>query len=251
MEAAATIPNDDRRWRVRVDLALCYRLVAHYGLTDLIYTHISARVPGTPGRFLLNRMGVAFDEMTASDLVEVGTGDPPEDSDAAPINLAGYTIHSAIHMARPDVSCALHLHSRATMAVAALERGLLPLNQISMQFYDRLAYHDYEGIALDLDERRRLIDSMGDKNAMILRNHGLLTLGDTIAKAFTRAYYLEKACQIQLDAMATGEELRLPPPEVCEHAARQFDGFYEGDAARLDWAANRRAIDRVNPGYDA
>ena len=251
MEAAATIPNDDRRWRVRVDLALCYRLVAHHGLTDLIYTHISARVPGTQDRFLLNRMGVAFDEMTASDLIEVGTGGAPEKSDAAPVNLAGYTIHSAIHMARPDVACALHLHARASMAVAALERGLLPLNQISMQFYDRLAHHDYEGIALDLDERRRLIASMGDKNAMILRNHGLLTLGDTIPKAFTRAYYLEKACQIQLDAMATGAELRLPPPEVCEHAARQFDGFYEGDAAGLGWAANRRAIDRVNPGYDA
>ena len=251
MEAAATIPNDDRRWRVRVDLALCYRLVAHHGMADLIYTHISARVPGTQDRFLLNRLGVAFDEMTASDLVEVGTGDPPEDSDAAPINLAGFTIHSAIHMARPDVSCVLHLHSRATMAVAALERGLLPLNQISMQFYDRLAYHDYEGIALDLDERRRLIASMGDKNAMILRNHGLLTLGSSVAEAFTRAYYLEKACQIQLDAMATGEPLRLPPPEVCEHAAHQFDGFYEGDAMRLGWAANRRAIDRANPGYDA
>jgi ribulose-5-phosphate 4-epimerase/fuculose-1-phosphate aldolase len=251
MEAAATIPNDDRAWRVRVDLALCYRMVAHHGLTDLIYTHISARVPGTPDRFLLNRLGVAFDEMTASDLIEVGTDGPPAESDAAPINLAGYTIHSAIHMARPDVACALHLHSRASMAVAALERGLLPLNQISMQFHDRLAYHDYEGIAFDLDERQRLIASIGDKNAMILRNHGLLALGDSIAKAFTRAYYLEKACQIQLDAMATGAELRLPPPEVCEHAARQFDGFYEGDATRLDWEANRRAIDRVNPGYDA
>ena len=251
MEAAATIPNDDRAWRVRVDLALCYRVVAHYGLTDLIYTHISARVPGTPDRFLLNRLGVAFDEMTASDLIEVETGAAPEESDAAPVNLAGYTIHSAIHMARPDVACALHLHARASMAVAALERGLLPLNQISMQFYDRLAYHDYEGVALDLDERRRLIASLGDKNAMILRNHGLLALGDSIATAFTRAYYLEKACQIQLDAMATGAELRLPPPEVCEHAAGQFDGFYEGDATRLDWEANRRAIDRVNPGYEA
>ncbi len=251
MEAAATIPNDDRAWRVRVDLALCYRVVAHYGLTDLIYTHISARVPGTQDRFLLNRLGVAFDEMTASDLIEVGTGAAPKESDAAPINLAGYTIHSAVHMARPDVACALHLHSRASMAVAALERGLLPLNQISMQFHDRLAYHDYEGVALDLDERQRLIASIGDKNAMILRNHGLLALGDSIAKAFTRAYYLEKACQIQLDAMATGEELRLPPPEVCAHAAGQFDGFYEGDATRLDWEANRRAIDRVNPGYEA
>jgi ribulose-5-phosphate 4-epimerase/fuculose-1-phosphate aldolase len=251
MEAAAAIPNDDRAWRVRVDLALCYRVVAHHGLTDLIYTHISARVPGTQDRFLLNRLGVAFDEMTASDLIEVGTDGPPAESNAAPINLAGYTIHSAIHMARPEVACALHLHSRASMAVAALERGLLPLNQISMQFHDRLAYHDYEGVALDLDERQRLIASLGDKNAMILRNHGLLALGDSIPKAFTRAYYLEKACQIQLDAMATGAELRLPPPEVCEHAARQFDGFYEGDATRLDWEANRRIIDRVNPGYEA
>ncbi len=154
-------------------------------------------------------------------------------------------------MARPDVACALHLHSRASMAVAALERGLLPLNQISMQFYDRLAYHDYEGVALDLDERERLIASMGDKNAMILRNHGLLTLGDSIPKAFTRAYYLEKACQIQLDAMATGEELRLPSPQVCAHAASQFDSFYEADACAMGWDANRRAIDRVNPGYEA
>ena len=248
MEAVVTKSSQDPHWAARVDLALCYRVVAHYGLTDQIYTHISARVPGAPDRFLLNPLGVAFDEMTASDLVEVGLNDLPEES---PVNRAGYTIHSAILMGRPDVACALHLHSRAGMAVAALEEGLLPVNQISMQFYDRLAYHDYEGVSLDLDERRRLIASFGDKNAMILRNHGLLSLGGTIAKAFARAYYLEKACEIQLDAMATGAALRLPPPEVCERAARQFDGFYEADAVRLDWVANRRAIDRVNPGYDA
>jgi ribulose-5-phosphate 4-epimerase/fuculose-1-phosphate aldolase len=120
-----------------------------------------------------------------------------------------------------------------------------------MQFHDRLAYHDYEGVSLDLDERERLIASLGDKNAMILRNHGLITVGRTIPEAFLRAYYLEKSCQIQLDAMATGEDLRLPPPEVCEHAAKQFDGFYETNGCTLEWAANRRIIDRVNPGYEA
>ena len=251
MEAIATITSDDPLRAVRVDLALCYRMVAHYGLTDQIYTHLSARVPGSRDRFLLNRMGVGFDEMTASDLVELGLEAPPEDSETVPINRAGHTIHSAIYMARPELGCAIHLHSRAGMAVAALERGLLPVNQMSMQFYDRLAYHDYEGISLDLEERERLIASLGDKNAMIMRNHGLLIVGRSIPAAFTRAYYLEKSCQIQLDAMASGEALRLPPPEVCEHAARQFDGFYEGGAARLDWAANRRIIDRLNPGYDA
>ncbi len=251
MEAAATIPSDDPLRAVRVDLALCYRVVAHYGLTDQINTHLSARVPGSRDRFLLNRMGLGFDEMTASDLVELGLEAPPEGPETVPINRAGHTIHSAIYMARPELGCAIHLHSRAGMAVAALERGLLPVNQMSMQFYDRLAYHDYEGVSLDLEERERLIASLGEKNAMIMRNHGLLIVGRSIPEAFTRAYYLEKSCQIQLDAMSTGEALRLPPPEVCEHAARQFDGFYEGSAARLEWAANRRIIDRVNPGYDA
>ncbi len=254
MEAVATSFGNDPGWSLRVDLALCYRVVAHYGLTDQIYTHISARVPGAENRFLLNRMGVGFDEMTASDLVEVGVDALPEaapdDTEAGGVNRAGHTIHSAIHMARPEVGCALHLHSRAVMAVAALEQGLMPLNQISMQFYDRVAYHDYEGIALDLDERDRLIANLGGKDAMILRNHGLLTLGRSVAEAFIRAYYLEKACEIQMDALAMGQPLRQPSPEVCEHAAQQFDGFYEAGACGPAWAANRRIIDRVNPGYE-
>ena len=254
MEAVAASFSDDPSRRLRVDLALCYRVVAHYGLTDQIYTHISARVPGSGDRFWLNRIGVGFDEMTAGDLIEVGFDAPPEeapgDVTADQVNRAGHTIHSAILMARPDVSCALHLHSRAGMAVAALEEGLLPLNQISMQFYNRIAYHDYEGIALDLDERERLIASMGEQNAMILRNHGLLTVGRSVAEAFMRAYYLEKACEIQMDALAMGRPLRLPPPEVCEHAARQYDRSYESNACEMEWAANRRLIDRVNPGYE-
>jgi ribulose-5-phosphate 4-epimerase/fuculose-1-phosphate aldolase len=258
MEVVAADFNNDPDRRPRVDLALCYRMVAHYGLTDQIYTHISARVPGAEDRFLLNRLGPGFEEMTAGDLVEVGFEAPPEgvpgevpgDVTADRVNRAGHTIHSAIYMARPEVGCALHLHSRASMAVAALEEGLLPLNQISMQFYNRISYHDYEGIALDLDERERLIASLGGKNAMILRNHGLLTLGRTVAEAFMRAYYLEKACEIQMDALAMGQLLRLPPPEVCEHAAQQFDRSYESGACELAWAANRRIIDRVNPGYE-
>ncbi len=164
MEAVATKLSNDPGWSLRADLALCYRVVAHYGLTDQIYTHISARVPGTQDRFWLNRIGVGFDEMTAGDLIEVGFDAPPEeepgevpgeapgDVTADQVNRAGHTIHSAILMARDEVGCALHLHSRAGMAVAALEEGLMPLNQISMQFYDRISYHDYEGIALDLDE---------------------------------------------------------------------------------------------------
>jgi ribulose-5-phosphate 4-epimerase/fuculose-1-phosphate aldolase len=250
---AAKLSNQRDR-SLRADLALCYRLVAHYGLTDQIYTHISARVPGAEDRFLLNRLGPGFDEMTAGDLMEVGFEAPPEEAPgdiaADGVNRAGHTIHSAIYMARPDAGCALHLHSRAAMAVAALEEGLLPLNQISLQFYDRIAYHDYEGIALDLDERARLAASLGAMNAMILRNHGLITLGRCVAEAFTRAYYLEKACQIQIDALAMGRPLTLPPPEVCEHAAQQFDKSYDSGAWELEWAANRRLIDRVNPGYE-
>ncbi len=254
MDAVATELSNARDWDLRVDLALCYRVVAHYGLTDQIYTHISARAPGAEDRFLLNRMGVGFDEMTASDLVEVAIDALPEaaprETEAGGVNRAGHTIHSAVYMARPELGCALHLHSRAVMAVAALEGGLMPLNQISMQFHDRIAYHDYEGIALDLDERDRLIASLGGNNTMILRNHGLLTVGRNAAEAFTRAYYLEKACQIQMDALAMGRPLRQPPPEVCEHAAQQFDSFYEGGACVQAWAANRRIIDRVNPGYE-
>jgi len=260
MEAVATEFRNDPAWSLRVDLALCYRVVAHYGLTDLIYTHISARVPGTGDRFLLNRMGIGFDEMTATDLVEVGYDAPfeevpgpeeaPGETTAGRVNRAGHTIHSAIYMARPEAGCALHLHSRAGMAVAALEEGLLPLNQISMQFYDRLAYHDYEGIALDPDERERLISSLGGKSAMIMRNHGIITVGRNVAEAFMRAYYLEKACEIQMDTLAMGRPFTLPPPEVCEHAAQQFDRGYESGSCELAWAANRRLIDRVNPGYE-
>lgn len=251
MKLAASSSFTEAEWAARVELALCYRLVAHFGLDDQIYTHISARVPGEPEHFLLNCLGLRFEEVTASSLVKLDLDGRPVDAAAGEINPAGYTIHSAVMMARDDAACVLHLHSRAAMAVAALDCGLLPVNQISMQFYGRLAYHDYEGIALDLDERARLTASLDGGHEMILRNHGLLTLDRSAGAAFLRAYYLERACQIQLDAMSTGAKLRLPPAEVCAHAAGQFDAFYAKDGPAQAWQANRRLIDRVNPGYEA
>lgn len=260
MEAVAASFSDDPSRRRRVDLALCYRLVAHYGLTDQIYTHISARVPGTEDRFLLNRLGPGFDEMTASDLVEVGLEAPPEEAlhEAAPgdikagrVNRAGHTIHSAVYMARPEVGCALHLHSRAGMAVAALEEGLLPLNQISMQFYDRIAYHDYEGIALDLDERVRLAKSLGPHKAMILKNHGLMAVGQSIAEAFAVIYQLEKSCQTQLAMNATTANSNIyefPPPEVCEHAAQQAERGGR-DQGASHWPALVRLMEKEDPSF--
>ena len=251
MKLAASSTFTEVERTARVALALCYRLVAHFGLDDQIYTHISARVPGEPGHFLLNCLGLRFDEVTASSLVKLDLEGRPVGPATGAVNPAGYTIHSAVMMARDDAACVLHLHSRAGMAVAALDCGLLPVNQISMQFHERLAYHDYEGIALDLDERDRLTASLGGRHGMILRNHGLLTLGRSVGEAFLRAYYLEKACQIQLDAMKTGAKLRLPPAAVCGHAASQFDDFYAKDGPDQAWQANRRLIDRVNPGYEA
>jgi ribulose-5-phosphate 4-epimerase/fuculose-1-phosphate aldolase len=250
MQVVRKQPMSNAEWSARCDLALCYRLVAHYGLTDLIYTHISARVPGAREQFLINPFGLRWDEITASSLVKIDLAGKPVESTAQEVNEAGFTIHSAIHMAREDAGCVIHLHSRASMAVAALAEELLPLNQISMQFYNRVAYHDYEGVSLDLDERPRIAASLGRHNAMILRNHGTIALGRSAGEAFSRAYYLEKSCELQLDAMATHGKLVLPPPEVCEHAARQWDDACNDKDVQREWDAQRRLIDKVNPGYD-
>jgi ribulose-5-phosphate 4-epimerase/fuculose-1-phosphate aldolase len=250
MQVVQKKPMSNAEWNARCDLALCYRLVAHYGLTDQIYTHISARVPGAREQFLINPYGLRWDEITASSLVKIDVEGKPVEPTTSEVNEAGFTIHSAIHMAREDAGCVLHLHSHAGMAVAALAEGLLPLNQISMQFYNRIAYHDYEGISLDIDERPRLKASLGSKNAMILRNHGTLTVGRTAGEAFSRAYYLEKACEVQLTAMATHGKLNIPSPEVCEHAARQWDDSCNDKDMQREWDANRRLIEKTNPGYD-
>ncbi|SMF12193.1 Ribulose-5-phosphate 4-epimerase/Fuculose-1-phosphate aldolase [Tistlia consotensis] len=235
-------------WQRRVELAACYRLVARYGMTDLVYTHISARVPGTRDQFLINGYGLLFEEITASSLVKIDLdGRPVEDSDWE-VNPAGFTIHSAIHQQRHDAECVVHTHTVAGMAVAAQQEGLLPINQMSMQFHGRLAYHDYEGIALDLDERGRLQRDLGDKPCMILRNHGLLTVGVTVGEAFSLMYYLNKACELQVAALAGGRPLVIPSDNVCAHAAGQFD-VGTPTAGQLEWTALLRRLDREEPDY--
>ena len=247
-----TAPEPDEQ-HLRRELAAVYRLIAHFRMTDLIFTHISLRLPGPEHHFLINPYGLLFEEITASSLVRVDLDGRPVDAPEARVNPAGFVIHSAIHRAREDALCVLHTHSRAGCAVAALEEGLLPTNQMSLEFYNRVSYHDYEGIALNLDEQKRLAGDLGDYNAMILRNHGLLTVGSTAARAFLRMFYLDKACEIQIAAAAAGA-LRLPAPDVCEYTAQQYEGTVVGDygdpeAMDLAWSALLRLLERVAPGY--
>ncbi|MFS2161702.1 class II aldolase/adducin family protein [Pseudomonas sp. Pseusp122] len=244
-------------WQLRQELAACYRLIAHYRMTDLISTHISVRLPGPEHHFLINPYGLFFEEITASNLVKIDLdGNKVQDS-AYPVNPAGFVIHSAIHRAREDAQCVLHTHTRAGCAVAAQEGGLLPVNQISLEFYGRVAYHDYEGIALNFSEQQRLVADLNDKSVMILRNHGLLTVGDSVKQAFLRMYYLEKACEIQLAAQAGGP-LRLPSDEVCRRTELQFNEpgkdvpegeLSDPDAVKFAWAALLRLLDRIAPEY--
>lgn len=240
---------DPAEWELRCDLAAAYRLVARFGMDDLIYTHLSLRLPGPGDRFLINPYGWMFDEITASSLVVVdAAGEPVGGFADAAVNPAGFVIHSAVHRARADAHCVMHTHTIAGMAVAALECGLLPLNQMSIEFYDQLAHHPYEGIADDLAERERLVADLGGRPAMILANHGLLTVGRTVAEAFYYMYYLEQSCRIQVAAMSTGAKLSLPSPEVSRHAAGQF-GRGSPTKGQRPWAALRRRLDRETPDY--
>ena len=241
--------------RLRRELAAVYRLVAHFRMTDLIFTHISARLPGPEHHFLINPYGLLFEEITASNLVKSDKTGRPVEETPHPVNPAGFVIHSAIHAARPDARCVLHTHTKAGCAVAAQAEGLLPLNQISMQFYRRLGYHDYEGVVLNLDEQQRLVADLGNHPAMILRNHGLLTVGETPARAFLRMFYLDKACEIQTAARAAGAELVRPPADVCELTARQLAGqdnssdLHDSQAHQLAWSALLRLVERIAPDY--
>jgi ribulose-5-phosphate 4-epimerase/fuculose-1-phosphate aldolase len=236
-------------WRVRVELAACYRLCAHFRMTDFIYTHISARVPGPDHHFLINPYGLLFDEITASSLVKVDIdGNLLEDRSGLGINPAGFVIHSAIHKAREDVHCVIHTHSGAGVAVSAQKQGLLNITQHAMRFHDRLAYHDYEGVALDMDEQQRLQAHLGTKNALILRNHGLLTCGGNVADAFDAMYYLERACQAQIGALAGGSEVIVADDAVAERVARQFER--PGRESRTKhWETALRMLDRMDPSY--
>ncbi|MGH7178253.1 MAG: class II aldolase/adducin family protein, partial [Tepidisphaeraceae bacterium] len=236
-------------WRMRVDLAACYRLADLFGFSDIVWNHITARVPGTE-RFLINRFGLRFDEVTASNLITLDLDgnvvDPGTGTSAEDVNLTGFVIHSAIHAARRDIQCVMHSHTDAGMAVSVLKDGLMPMIQDAMPLYDRISYHDYTGLAIDTDERERLTASLGDSMAMILRNHGLLTCGRTVAEAFMGMYNLERACRVQLQVLSSGQPFVLPSAELCKQAATQYGQFAYG---RYEWPALLRLADERSPGF--
>jgi ribulose-5-phosphate 4-epimerase/fuculose-1-phosphate aldolase len=246
-KAASTGATSDAERQTRIDLAACYRLVAIFGMDDLMSTHISARVPGPDAHFLLNPYGMLFEQVTASDLVKVDLqGNIVQDTKHS-VNSAGFVIHSAVHAARHDAKCVLHTHTVAGMAVASMKNGLLPLTQKSMRFYNRIGYHDYEGVADDLDEHERLVRDLGPHNALVLRNHGLLTCGRTVAHAFFLMRNLEKSCQAQIAAMSTSAELVLLSTNLMEHAAGQVAGRLDGEAE--GWSSLLKKLDRIDPSY--
>jgi ribulose-5-phosphate 4-epimerase/fuculose-1-phosphate aldolase len=232
-------------WQTRVDLAACYRLVDKYGMTDLIYNHITARIPGSPDHLLINLYGLLYKEITASSLVKIdveGSIIHKPDTDYG-INVSGYVIHGAIHKARPEVQCVLHTHTRAGMAIAAMQCGLLPLSQTSIRFEGHIGYHDYEGPAIDLDERERLVRDLGPHDALIMRNHGLLTCGATIQQAFNTMYQLEMSCRSQVDAMAARTELCVPSAEVLKRTAHLYQPGTRRPYGVLEWPAMLRLLE--------
>jgi ribulose-5-phosphate 4-epimerase/fuculose-1-phosphate aldolase len=236
-------------WQMRVDLAACYRLVALYGWDDLVFTHISARVPGPEHHFLINPYGLMFEEVTASNLVKVDLAGNKVDESPYDINPAGFTIHSAVHEARADAHCVIHLHTPAGVAVSAQSEGLLPISQQSLFPLSDLSYHAYEGLAINPDEKRRLVQDLGGTHYMILRNHGLLTCADNVADAFLSMYILQRACEVQLLAQSGGAPLIPVPKRIVDgiqQAARQVTRNAGG---RLAWPALLRKLDRIDPGY--
>lgn len=237
-------------WQLRVDLAACYRLVALYGWSDLVFTHISARLPGPEHHFLINPYGLMFDEITASSLVKVDMQCNKLMDSPFPVNPAGFVIHSAVHEARDDVQCVLHTHTRAGVAVSAQKNGLLPISQQSTFVLASLAYHDYEGVAFRPDEKPRLQADMGAANFLMLRNHGLLTCGATIADAFLAMYTFEAACKIQIDAQAGGE-LTQVDPRIVQGVAQAMKVQTDGLGGRFVWPALLRRLERTDPGYRA
>lgn len=239
-------------WALRVELACAYRLVAHFGWDDLIFTHLSVRVPGPEHHFLINPLHLMFDEITASSLVKIdvqGRSLLPADGITNP---AGVVLHSGIHMARTDAQAVMHLHTPMGQAVSAQADGLLPLTQTAMLLRDDIAYHDYAGVAIDPEERERVVADLGDKHLMILRNHGTLTVGESVAEAFIRLYFLERACEAQIHALAGGVEVNTPPQgapdKTAAQAAQGADGLRIA-GTMLAWPALRRRMDRLDPSY--
>jgi ribulose-5-phosphate 4-epimerase/fuculose-1-phosphate aldolase len=239
----------DEEWQLRVDLAACYRLVALYGWSDLVFTHISARVPGPEHHFLINPYGLMFDEITASSLVKVDQDCNKVIDSPFPVNPAGFTIHSCIHQVREDAGCVLHTHSRAGVAVSAQKAGILPISQQSTFVLSSLAYHDYEGVALRDDEKPRLQRDLGDRNFLVLRNHGLLVVGRTIPDAFLSMYTFENTCRIQVDALAGGSELTHVNSNILNGMAQVLKTVTMGQGANLAWPALLRKLERTDPSY--
>jgi ribulose-5-phosphate 4-epimerase/fuculose-1-phosphate aldolase len=237
-------------WKIRVDLAAAYRLVAHFGWDDLIFTHLSARVPGPEHHFLLNPYQLMFEEVTASSLVKVDMAGNPVGPTPFITNAAGFTIHSALHMAREDAQAVIHLHTPDGQAVAAHAEGLLPLTQTAMLIRDEIAYHDYEGVAVDLSERERIVADLGAKTVMVFRNHGTLALGETVGEAFLKIYFLERACEAQVKALSAGEaNLNNPPQGAPEVAAEQGKASLKLGANMLAWPALLRKAYRLDPEF--
>jgi ribulose-5-phosphate 4-epimerase/fuculose-1-phosphate aldolase len=246
-----TIPNDtdcsDVEWQQRVALAACYRLADKYKMAKIIWNHITARVPDQPNQILVFRLGCRYDEVTASNLMKVDLGGQPIDADESSLNNAAYVIHGGIYRHRPDVMCVMHSHSRSGQAVSCLKGGLLPLSQEAMMFFEDLSYHEYEGISDDDSESDRLASDLGSTNQMIMRNHGLMTVGKEVGEAFWRMYYLEMACGLQMDVLSSGQEYTLQSAEVCRKVRKQYEtDFYPG---HYEWPALLRDLDRISPDY--
>jgi ribulose-5-phosphate 4-epimerase/fuculose-1-phosphate aldolase len=239
----------DEEWALRVDLACAYRMVAHYGWDDLIFTHLSVRIPGPEHHFLLNPYNLMFEEVTASSLIKVDVHGNPVEPTPFITNPAGFTIHSAVHMAREDAHAVMHLHTPAGQAVSAQGDGLMPLTQAAMLVREDLAYHDYEGVAVDLDERERIVADLGAKNLMLLRNHGSMAVGETVGEAFIRLYTLERACRAQVMALSAGDNLNNPPQGAPEVAAQQGAIGLKLAAKLLAWPALKRKAYRLDPGF--
>jgi ribulose-5-phosphate 4-epimerase/fuculose-1-phosphate aldolase len=239
----------EAEWQARVDLAAAYRLVAFYGWDDLIFTHISARIPGPEHHFLLNPYGMMFEEVTASSLVKIDLDGRKISDSPYFINPAGFTIHSAVHAAREDALCVMHLHTDYGIAVSAQENGLLPISQQAMFPLASLAYHNYEGLALNDAEKPRLVADLGDKNYMILRNHGLLTVGKSAAEAFLSMYILERACRIQILAQSAGGDLHSVPKDIIDLTAKQMGAVTVGQGADLTWPGLLRKLDRIDSSF--
>ena len=239
----------DEEWAIRVDLAAAYRLVAFYGWDDLIFTHLSARIPGPEHHFLLNPYNLMFEEVTASSLIKVDLHGNPVEPTPFITNPAGFTIHSAIHMAREDAAAVMHLHTPAGQAVSAHEDGLLPLTQTAMLVRGDLGFHDYEGVATDLEERERLVADLGTKGGMILRNHGTLAVGASVGECFVKLYFIERACQAQIMALAAGDRCNHPPQGTPELAAEQGAAGLTVAARLLAWPALLRKANRLDPAF--